>query len=92
MIKDGNKEDNKKGQFDNPFGYDAFADINKIATILNYDVYSVLEHASQKDNPFQMMNTDILSCIKDYSKQLESVEKENRSSLKLLKSQAIKEI
>ena len=52
------------GQSDgNPFEFDAFASINKIATIFNHNVFAVSEHAN-KDNPFQMMNKDISKEIK----------------------------
>ena len=75
---------------DNPFNYDAFAEINKVATILNYDVYSVLEH--ERKNPFKMIKTSISSEIKTYSKQLDKLAKQNRESLVKLKEKAIKKV
>ena len=47
----------------NPFAFEAFASVNKLATLFNYDVFAVSEH-KQKDNPFQMMNRNISFDIK----------------------------
>ena len=80
-------EDNPR--FNNPFEFNAFESINKIATVLNYDIYAVSE-LKKKDNPFQNMKKDISSEIKEFSKELDSLIKENRSSLKDLKQIAIK--
>lgn len=59
LFSDGPKDSN-------PFEFDAFASINKIATIFNHNVFAVSEHAN-KDNPFQMMNKDISKEIKSKS-------------------------
>ena len=46
-----------------PFTFDAFASVNRLATLFNYDIYAVSER-KQKDNPFQMMNRNISFDIK----------------------------
>lgn len=73
----------------NPFKFDAFESINKIATILNYDVYSVLEH--DRKNPFKMINNSIAGEIERYSKELEKLTKANRESMKLFRNTVLKE-
>jgi hypothetical protein len=50
----------------NPFEFEAFASINKIAKVFNYDVFAVSE-LTNKDNPFQSMNKDISTEIKSKS-------------------------
>lgn len=47
----------------NPFEFEAFASINKLATVFNYNIFAVSE-LKQKDNPFNMMNRDVSIDIK----------------------------
>lgn len=44
------------------------------------------------NNPFEMLNKSISSEIKDFSKELDKVAKQNRDALKKLKSKATKDI
>ena len=80
-------DDNSKQS--NPFEFNAFESINKLATVLNYDIYAVSE-LKQKDNPFQNMKKDISVEIKEFSKELEALIKENRNSIRDLRLTATK--
>ena len=46
-----------------PAEFDAFATVNQIARVFNYDIFAVSEK-SMKDNPFQTINKDISREIK----------------------------